>query len=449
MAGEAKDLSKTLTIEDACKSIAKFEDDRGLATDSDLAKWKSYTHQVLVESDSFFYKIYEVKKGDNLSFDAMVRKHLAVVYQEMGIDWELISFERDGYIYDFEKRQKLEVVKKFSVPFEDVLLSFSYALDKVEAMLGFPQILEQLQELEPFKRVKHIKIARTCVNKYQDYAHFDGGFVCLDDADFYIAFCDENCEELDISEVDEVNIKIREANLILKKNIASRNSSISNYEVEEELRMAQRRWCLVEPPNPATTTELAVQGSTLVMTNKVSHLVSDVNISAKAEYVGSGDEFGEAASGLYRTRWDEQNDDDEAARLWKKMMKLRERERPTEAKTTDIVLTESFCENYLEGKFNIKDFSERFNTSVAFEVSSHSKPTRDLFRRFLLMFAKDEPDSFELMMNLKGKEDGGYSANQKCRVQDKKKRHSMQFAGYSDCDNCMLCDIEQVRLASF
>lgn len=188
---ESLSLLKNLTIENALESISRIEESQSLSNPNNLVKWKNYAHQVLVESDSYFYKIYEVTSVEAGPFQSIVRHALARVYQDIGIDWKVISFERDGKILDFEQREKLKEATPDDGDFSRVFLSFSHILDKVEKILEFDSILSQLKSNPAYSSVDHIKLLRNCVNKHQDYALFGDQFVLLDDADFYITLSDD------------------------------------------------------------------------------------------------------------------------------------------------------------------------------------------------------------------------------------------------------------------
>ena len=211
---EVEILKKNLTIEGAIDSIRKFEDNQSLATSENMVKWKNYHHQVVVESDSHFYKVYEELNFYIGPFCSLIRNALAGVYSSLGINWKIITFEQNGSLYDFEQREKLKVAEIQDGEFEDVLLSCSYLLDEVERILEFDNILEQLKQTQAFKSVNALKLVRNCVNKYADYAMWEGQAVLLDDADFYIALVDRNGEIVDVPPQVEVPVKTSYGNFL-------------------------------------------------------------------------------------------------------------------------------------------------------------------------------------------------------------------------------------------
>lgn len=193
-------LREEVSISNAFSAITKLEDNhRSLNRTSELVKWKSYRHQVVIESDNYFYKIYEADLHDEGNFNSIIRKHLAIIYESLGIHWKVISFERDGKLFDFEQRDKLRVSCKEDGSFEKILLSFSYLLDKLEDSLEFDSIAKQLRKYEVFSQVDTIKLTRCCVNKYADYGIYNKQAILLDDADFYIALVDKNGKQVIVS----------------------------------------------------------------------------------------------------------------------------------------------------------------------------------------------------------------------------------------------------------
>ena len=183
-------VRESLNIDNALDVIGNYENNQELSQENPV-KWKSYFNQVVVETEKFFYKIYEGDEADFGPFNSLIREKLANVYSEMGIDWRVVTFIRDGNRYDFEQREKLKVATPADGSFAEILLSFSQVYDKVEESLEFNSILNQLKEFERFRDVCQLKLTRQCVNKYEDYAIFNGQAVLLDDAEFYIAMVDK------------------------------------------------------------------------------------------------------------------------------------------------------------------------------------------------------------------------------------------------------------------
>lgn len=201
-----KFLKKNLTIDNALSSIAQLEDNADMQTTDSLVKWKSYSHQVVVESGQHFYKIYEVTKNTPMMFDHIVRVAVAQVMQEIGVDWKLATFDRGCDVFDFEQREKLQVTTTQDGEFEDILVSMSNIYSRVQEILGFDSILKQLQRLPEFEHVKALQLTRSSVNKFDDYAIFDDQVILLDDADFYITLLDESSHVLDVPYLDRKSV---------------------------------------------------------------------------------------------------------------------------------------------------------------------------------------------------------------------------------------------------
>ena len=204
-------LLKTLTIEKVRESICQLEDNHKLEGGgvTNLVKWKDRSNQVVVESDDYFYKVYQDKNYELGPFMTFVRNALAKEYQRLGIHWDQITFERDCSIFNFQQRQKLTVATESDGPFGELLLSFSYILDRVEQTLEFNSILSQLKQYSHFKNVQCLKLARECVNKYDDYAVFKDQTILLDDAEFYIALVGADGMPLKIMDGQSYSVPVK------------------------------------------------------------------------------------------------------------------------------------------------------------------------------------------------------------------------------------------------
>ena len=154
--------------------------------DSDVnswVKWKSYQHQIVVQTDEYYYKVYneDIKHG---SFNLAIRRALAELYNSWGIAWNLHT-EITDQILTIERRQKLELP---TCDFEQTFNLWRSELLIVEKSLKFDNIGLQLSE-QLGQRVR-LKLVRDCINKNADYAIYNGHCVLLDDADFFIAIVD-------------------------------------------------------------------------------------------------------------------------------------------------------------------------------------------------------------------------------------------------------------------
>lgn len=201
-------LERNLTIDNAIDLICQLEDNQNLVNKEALVKWKSYSNQIVVESDNYFYKVYEEGSSGIGPFFSEIRKCLTQAYSEIGMKWDLVTFERSGRIYDIEQRQKLRVASADEDgPFENVYLSASQFLDRAEVLLEFETILGQIKENSAFRDVASLKLVRNCVNKYDDYGFYKGKFVILDDADFFVALVGTDGKPVIVDPTSTVDIK--------------------------------------------------------------------------------------------------------------------------------------------------------------------------------------------------------------------------------------------------
>ena len=179
---------------EVCSAIANFEKGCGLKTESIRAKHIYGNHQFCVETNNFWYKKYMNHK----ILDHLVRECLVKEYQRLGITWDLFSYEKGGCFLDFERRQKLDVARQEDAPFGEILLGASNLLQKVEEVLEFSSILEQLKHYEEFNQVAMLKLTRAEKNKHSDYAFLGTNTILLDDADFCIVPLDANCDIVEV-----------------------------------------------------------------------------------------------------------------------------------------------------------------------------------------------------------------------------------------------------------
>ena len=159
-------------------SLSFIEDlEKGISNPKSWIKQQHHPHCVVVQSDDYYYKIYEnsIELG---SFYSLIRRKLAEIYEKVyGINWKIFETVRNDKIYQIQQRSKL--VEKS--------LSFSYILDQIS------ENYISNGNKKPFK----LKIMREAINKYEDYAFAPSGEVLLlDDDDWYIAVVDENGENI-------------------------------------------------------------------------------------------------------------------------------------------------------------------------------------------------------------------------------------------------------------
>lgn len=161
-----------------------------------MTKIKNYEHQVVIESDDYYYKVYEDKKDIGV-YKLEIRKRLAKIYQSYGIHWKLLSFEKDNMIYTVEQRQKLKVCGD-EISCKQLLLGWKKTLDTLEKELRFKNIVMQIKdEYEELERLDSIKLIRECINKPDDYAYGPNNeIILLDDSDWFLTFVDKNGERI-------------------------------------------------------------------------------------------------------------------------------------------------------------------------------------------------------------------------------------------------------------
>ena len=384
-------IQKHLSVENAIETISLVEGDDALASGSDFVKWKDYFNQVVVEAKEHFYKIYEEDLTGHGVFDSSVRQCLAKVYAEMGIEWNIASFVRDGKIFDFEQREKLRVASEGDGPFEKILLSFSYVLDKVESMLEFESICGQLQVDPAFADVANLKLTRYCFNKYADFAIVNGHAVILDDADWHIALADAKGEPIIVAPGPEVPVSTSYGEFVF--------TSRMSWEADvPQHNSVSHAWYLIpkiDESNLYHCDDVAIQKSSEVhiRQNKVSKqvhkmsllsgvsqdekeqftisfpkktdVVSDIDLSAPL----SRENF-EFLEGLIEQAksdvWISSFVDVANFRTWELNMQALNAYFPEIKKVTKIALTQEFCETFVAEGFDVPDFCGRHQTSVIF-----------------------------------------------------------------------------------
>ncbi len=265
-------IIKNPSISNAFNTISLLEDnysEEDIAKGKqpkNLVKWQSYANQVVIESDDYFYKFYENQNDSNFPFFSEIRKNLALVYNELGIYWKVISFEKNGKIYDLEQRQKLKVVTENSWKFEDLLVSNGELLDKVEQMLGFEDILAQLKEANSmFANVSKLKLTRICLNNYYDYAIYNGKAILLDDADWSIALVDSNNEQINIQEDIRVPVSTPYGKFLF-----TRCASYMLEDGEAVLKLPNydniiHGWCMFTEPNTTNNSPNSADGEKAIV----------------------------------------------------------------------------------------------------------------------------------------------------------------------------------------
>ena len=481
-------LKKNLTIDNALSSIASLEDNADIQTSDSLVKWKSYKHQVVVESGQHFYKIYEATKNTPMMFDHIVRVAVSQVMQEIGVDWRLVTFDRGCDVFDFEQRGKFQVATSKDCEFEDILVSMSRIYSRVQEILEFDSILKQLQSKPEFERVDALQITRCCVNKFDDYAFFGEQVVLLDDADFYITLLDERGQVLDIPNFEDIPVKTSSCDYFFK-NFRAHSTNMRRGADGDDAERVFHGWILLpqsgnadsqsdqsqrgEAPSLVLTNNQLMQEADSIIAfqvklsasnesyerkaNSMNERVGDGDVSLKSQLVEeSEDELYEKLEELECSAsnvWLEtelnpncitRNHDDMV--IWGSHMKAISTYFPKISKQTTIFLTNDFCNSYVDCGFSVSNFTGLFNTTVRFLPPNvpDTLPSRKTYRKFLLKFLKEEPELsflFSRYFNELNESDKG-DFNQFCD-----QKHSVIYDAYCDCHGCMLCDYQNVEEA--
>ena len=237
-------LKKNLTIDEALECIKQFEETKQCISTNSFVKWKSFAHQVVVESSDYFYKVYEEPVNSLGPFNSLVRNLLASVYKQLGINWSIVSFRRGSSIFDFEQRQKLALASKKDITFSRLLLSFSKVLDSVEKLLELDDVLVQVKSSTLFSQVYKLKLARCCVNKFEDYALFNGQAVLLDDSDWYIVPVNAKGEVIAIDEPVSFSVNTSHGNFLFLNSLDSLSDFSGIYSGFNRLNPATHGWYL-------------------------------------------------------------------------------------------------------------------------------------------------------------------------------------------------------------
>lgn len=481
-------LRKNLTIDNALSSIASLEDNADVPSNEPLVKWKSYIHQVVVESGQHFYKIYEVTKNTPMMFDHIVRVAVAQVMQEIGVDWKLVTFDRGRDVFDFEQREKLRVATPEDGEFEEILVSMASVYSRVHEILEFGSILKQLQSKPEFKPVNELQLTRSSVNKFDDYAFFDDQVVLLDDADFYITLLDASGQVLDVPCFEDIPVKTSSGDFNFKK-YRAHSTKMRKGEEKDDLEGVFHGWILLpqshdavcqnDGPKKGGTSSIVTAGNHLIQEGDLS-IASQVKLSAFnephkqndssiEEQAGDDDIVlksqleGESEDGLYekleqlegsssnvwlKTEFNPNcaTRNHDSLVVWGSHMKATGEYFPNVHKQTTIFLTDDFCNSYVDDGFSVGDFASLFSTAVRFLPPNVSEafPSRKVFRKFLLKFLKGEPN-MSFLFSRYFCELGGSEINDVNQYCDKE--HSVIYDAYCDCHGCMVCDFLSVKEA--
>ena len=414
-------LQKNLTIDGVLDAISKLENP--LATDdAGPVKWKSFNNQVVVESERYFYKVYEEFTDGVGPFNSLVRNFLADEYARLGIDWKIITFERDGKIFDFEQRQKLRVLEGNDMSFEEVLLSFSEIIGEVEKSLEFKSILEQLETNEAFENVEQLKLIRYCVNKFADYAVFDNHVVLLDDADWIITLVDCDGEPVLVDPDMSVPVKTSNGAFLFTQALFSTVVDGKKKLVVPEFNQCTHGWYLLTEneqekncdslavlkkdekefvDSVTKSVESSIAARVASLCNEKTLFVDDketfeiearlVDEDETKTYFSISQLLSERRSVVLKTRLPEHSFE---RSKWENHMKNISICFPQVMFRTEICLTDHLCESWLQGNFDPFSTASQFSSTVYFTFGDKSSLNRDAFRKFLIQIAKNKQDVF-------------------------------------------------------
>ena len=392
---------------------------------------RSFTHQVVFGEEDFYYKVYEVDRCNSNGLDHLVRCCLQKVYTNLGLHWELTSFEQGDSLFDVEQRQILKVANEEVSSFQNILLSFSKLLDEVEELLGFDRLLSELHNHEEFSSVEAMKLSRHVINKHNDYAMFNGQAILLDDSEFCIEFLDKNDEVLDIVVDAEIPVVVNGVSYTLysMSDTIFYGWGLRSHEQQDVLIAKQK-----------------CEFNSQLLTNENSLLAASVEMASEANVAGVKLQYSE--SEVFESLLTDSVEDelysqlDEAylsgkevflltcfhhgqTNIWESHMKTITTYYPNVHKITSVEMTQEVCSHYLNGIFDPRDFSGRYSTEIRYKPPTipSTFPTRDTFRKFLLKYAKINPEGFGSILD-------GEAGARNC---------------YSDSNVSMVFDYQQIR----
>lgn len=200
-------------------------------------KWKNYSNQVVIETQNYFFKIYQEDTHVG-KFILRVREELAKIYRnDFRVNWEIYTVEANNSIFQIERREKLEVCTPDKVSFEEIILAWYKILLKLEENLFLDKLVPQLIHRIP--ELYKIKLVRDCINKHEDYAFTkNGNIILLDDADWFLGLIDKKNNWLSIMyNVFNITLPYCEAKLV-PLNIGEITPT--------EIRNQIKRWTIIE-----------------------------------------------------------------------------------------------------------------------------------------------------------------------------------------------------------
>lgn len=500
----------SLDADELKSAIASFERHNEL-TDVEVFVKKFSNNQFIVETNDYFYKGYKSQK----TLDHLVRVILSRLYVDLGITWELFSEQSHGFYFDLSRRQKLQVCRPTDEPFENILLSFSSILETVEGELDLGNLLMQLKKQESFNDVCQLKLTRAEKNKHEDYAFFNSQVVLLDDSDFCLVPLNEKSEPLEVLPRNKIEVELNKKNMLfspLDSLGINFDESASNSASEAPARhQIYKGWELYEgvpspidadlPSQKHLTSDLChSKNAKAMLDSKMSPECSPAqSLKQRVELVMKAGikphkrkEFAyyeeTLAADVSPTVLEFQLTNSSESLFWSKIAATQEENKnvwvvtpmvlrdieggsceeyvnwsshmktldtyfPEVNKVATAFLNKKMCEFYLRGGFDVGGFASIFNCAVGFipPLGPETYPSRNLFRKFLVGFARKNGDIFDFcffkhrqITNVLSKEMSDGKCNRRKENRRSLCEHDDFWTCYADSDLCMMCDIEQV-----
>lgn len=162
---------------------------------------------VVLESDSYYYKIHQIEAENPIQFfEMIVIETFAEEFRRIGLDWEVFREQFGGVQVLTEKRQKLELLSEEKIEFSDAMKKVSEITVSVEKKLGLPLLTAQIRQNGKFQNVKNVVLARDCEETVDDFAIFGDDVIPLGNSNLFLALVgfSGNWERFNFSTVEEV-----------------------------------------------------------------------------------------------------------------------------------------------------------------------------------------------------------------------------------------------------
>jgi len=185
---------------------------------------------------------------------------------------------------------------------------------------------------------------------------------------------------------------------------------------------------------------------------------------------------------------------DKMLETWQTHMLKMHNDYPFVKLNTTIIVMGKLCDMYLDNKFSFREFIDKYNTAIFLkqpgsgtlndererDVSNPKDlerlkkvimeervpgmfPKRKLFLKFLTKFAKEEPELYDRLYNIEYRADvlvrnfnsidrldKSFERDKHAVIEDQASTcindcgHIIEYAAYIDCDNCAICDRNEV-----